>query len=239
MLVDTKGDAYGRAMQHLAWGVYLLELCLIGLLGARGAQLQAGFMVVLFILTMIWQIYLNSILSPLTQTLSDELMAQNEEEALTEASNQGGEEPLGNGSNISVQPRAPLTPAKTEPTITGKLIAHARYGGLFAPWLFNGSRSNYPQLRKQLWEAFPGQPAPRLTDEIREHAFHHPSISVKPPKIWVARDELGVSKQECAEAKRQGIEMTDEGAWFNEKGKVVWGQDSLREAPVYQERIEY
>lgn len=89
MTVDTKGDAYGRAMQHLATGVYLSELCLIGLMAARGAQGPTALMVLLLILTIIYQTYLNMVLTPLTNTLSDELMAEHEEEALARASDEG------------------------------------------------------------------------------------------------------------------------------------------------------
>ena len=59
------------------------------------------------------------------------------------------------------------------------------------------------------------------------------------PKIWLARDELGVSKQEVEEIKKAGLEASDDGAWFDEKGKIQWCQDGLRKAPVWEERVEY
>ncbi|KAK3115933.1 hypothetical protein LTR53_004211, partial [Teratosphaeriaceae sp. CCFEE 6253] len=47
--VDTKGEAYKRALQQIPTGVYLAELCLIGLMSASGAKAQSGFMVVLLL----------------------------------------------------------------------------------------------------------------------------------------------------------------------------------------------
>lgn len=255
MLVDTKGDAYGRAMQHLSVGkispintelpravltvkgVYLAELSLIGLMSARGAQGPALLMVLLLIITIVYQTYLNFTLTPLENILSDELMAKDEEEALTAARSQTGQAPIDTETPERVQPRAPLAPH--DDSISSRLLAHRRKGGFFAPFLFNGSKSSYPQLRKQLWDEFPGQPAPKLDEKTIEHAFHHPSITAKVPKIWLARDDLGVSKEQVNASKKQGIDTTDEGASFNEKGEIVWDQDSVRQAPIFEDRIEY
>jgi hypothetical protein len=234
MLVDTKGDAYGRAMQHLSTGVYLSELCLIGLMSARGAKGPAQLMILLFILTVIYQVYLNLTLTPLTTTLSDELMAEDEEEALAQASTEG-EAPIDVSVN-DVRPKK-LTGGTGNRTADA-ILEHRKHGGLFAAYLFHGAKSNYLKLRKQLWEAFPGEPVPKLTDKIVEHAYHHPAITAKVPKLWIVRDELGVSRQEVRECKRV-VESTDEGAHFDEKGKVVWDQGSLRDAPIWEERVEF
>lgn len=244
MLVDTKGDAYGRAMQHLSTGVYLSEICLIGLMTAKGAQGPAKLMTLLLILTAIYQIYLNLVLTPLQNTLSDELMAANEEEALAEAAEQGGSTPINPNANqeegsTSVHPRAPLAAEKNDTLLT-RLLSHQRRGGLFAPFLFNGSKSKYPSIRANLWDAFPGEPAPQIPDETIVHAYHHPSITAKVPLIWLARDQLGVSRAEVEELKRAGIEASDEGARFDEKARVQWEEGrSVREMPGWEERVEY
>ncbi|KAG9552859.1 DUF221-domain-containing protein, partial [Aureobasidium melanogenum] len=235
MAVDTKGDAYGRALQHLSVGIYLAEICLIGLMGARGADGPAKLMVVLLILTAIYQTYLNMILAPLTNTLSDKLMAENEEEALAQANEEGATAPIdvdGNG----VQPKqiAPYSDNKT----TNSFVEHFKRGGFFAPFLFNGSKSNYPALRRQLWDAFPGQPAPSIPEETLKHAYHHPAITAKPPKLWIVKDELGVSTQEVKETKKV-IDISDESARFNEKGKIEWDEDDVRKAPIWKDRVEY
>lgn len=235
MVVDTKGDAYGRAMQHLSVGVYLAELCLIGLMGARGANGPAGLIVVLFILTIIFQVYLNLVLTPLTNTLSDELMAEDEEEALAQASEEG-DAPI-DGSQDRIEPRRPSAKGADIPVVSF-FVSHIRRGGIFAPFLFHGSRSNYPQFREELWEAFPGRPTPKIPEEIIEHAYHHPSITAKAPKLWIAKDDLGVSAQEIL-ASRDYVDMTDEGTKFNEKGKIEWVQKNARDAPIWKERVEY
>lgn len=234
MAVDTKGDAYGRALQHLSVGVYLAELCLIGLMAARGANGSTQLMVVLLILTVVYQTYLYLVLIPLANTLSDELMAEDEAEALAEANTQG-DAPI-DVSSSAVQPKQPNQ--STGYKIADLFLDHGNRGGLFAPFLFHGSRSNYPRFRQELFGAFPGQPVPNLSDEIVQHAYHHPAITAKPPRLWIVRDELGVSEQEIKESKKV-IDITDEGATFNEKGKIDWVQDNVREAPIWKERVEY
>jgi len=235
MAVDTKGDAYGRALQHLSVGIYLAEICLIGLMTAQGGEGPAKLMLILLILTVIYQTYLNMILAPLTNTLSDELMAENEEEALAHANDQGATVPIDvDGDGVQPKQAGPYFENKT----ANAVAAHFKRGGLFAPFLFNGSKSKYPALRRQLWDAFPGQPAPEIPEETLKHAYHHPAITAKPPTLWIVRDELGVSAQEIKETKKV-IEISDEGARFNEKGKIEWDEDDLRQAPIWKPRVEY
>jgi len=245
MVVDTKGDAYGKAMQHLSVGVYLVELCLIGLFASGGGQGPANLMTLFFILTIIYHTYLNIVLSPLTNTLSDELMAEDEEEARGQISedNDGGivstiiEAAQGSTSESNgVQPRQAFK-SPTAPVLS-QASSHVRRGGFFAPFLFHGSRSSYPKIREQLRNEFPGQPIPQQSDEFADKAYQHPAINAKAPIIWLARDDLGVSKDEI-KACKPWLAATDEGARFNEKGKIIWDQDNLRNAPLYEERKEF
>jgi calcium permeable stress-gated cation channel len=60
--VDSKGECYGRALQHMFTGVYLSQLCLIGLFGARGAAGPSTLMVILLVATVLYHIMLNRVL---------------------------------------------------------------------------------------------------------------------------------------------------------------------------------
>ncbi|KAI5251124.1 DUF221-domain-containing protein [Aureobasidium subglaciale] len=236
MAVDTKGDAYGRALQHLSVGVYLSEICLIGLMSAREATGPAKLMLLLLIFTLIYQTYLNAVLAPLSNSLNDELMAENEEEALAQASEDGATPPIDIHAGETVQPKT--TSPYSQNATTNAFISHFKRGGLFSPFLFNGNKSSYPALRRQLWDSFPGKPAPSIPEEVLEHAYHHPAITATPPTLWIVRDEVGVSAQEIKETERV-IEISDEGARFDEKGKIVWDEDDVRKAPIWKDRVEY
>ena len=56
-------------------------------------------------------------------------------------------------------------------------------------------------------------------DNIRREAFLNPSIWKPTPKLWIVRDEMGISKKEVADSSKV-IDITDSDAWFDEKGKV-------------------
>jgi hypothetical protein len=162
-------------------------------------------------------------------------MAENEEEALAQASEEGASVPI-DVNEEGVQPKQ-ASPYSDNKTLSA-VASHFKRGGLFAPFLFNGSKSKYPALRRQLWDAFPGKPAPEIPEEVMEHAYHHPAITATPPKLWIVKDELGVSAQEIKETKKV-VEISDEGARFNEKGKIEWDQDDVRSAPIWKDRVEY
>ncbi|KAJ9621717.1 hypothetical protein H2203_007206 [Taxawa tesnikishii (nom. ined.)] len=166
MAVDTKGDTHGRAMQHFSVGIYIAELCLIGLI------------VILLILTFAYQDYLNLILAPLTNSLSDEVRAEDDKKALDEVDVEGGE--AIDGPSDGIQPKRPNGTSGNK--MVDEILRHGKQGGLLSPFLFHGSRSKYHQSREQVREAFPGKPVPRLSKEIVKHAYHHPAITAKPPK---------------------------------------------------------
>lgn len=62
-----------------------------------------------------------------------------------------------------------------------------------------------------------------IEDEVSDnkHAFDQPVISAKMPVLWIPRDSMGWSTQEIE--KNKGIvEMSDIDSGFNEKGKIVF-----------------
>lgn len=230
-VVDTKGDAYGRAMQQLSVGIYLSELCLIGLFAAKGSEGPSKLMALLFIITVIYQKYLNAVLTPLTNTLSDDLMADDEADAL-------GHDEAEDGGVQAETPKVGDASQAADSGILGKLSAHRNRGGFFAPYLFNGAKSSYPGLRRKMRSAFPGQPLPPLPETAARDAYFNPAITSKTPKLWIARDQLGISSEEVRRTSKV-VNISDEGARFDEKGNMVWDRDSLREVPIWEDRVEY
>lgn len=76
--IDTRGLIYPRAIKQLFTGVYLAELCLVGLFGASVAIGPLVLMVVFTIFTVLFHISLNSALDPLLYNLPQSLMAEEE-----------------------------------------------------------------------------------------------------------------------------------------------------------------
>ncbi|KAL2810124.1 hypothetical protein BJX63DRAFT_325712 [Aspergillus granulosus] len=87
--IDTKGLVYPRALQHLLTGVYLANVCMIGLFAIKSAIGPLIIMVLFTILTILAHLSLNEALTPLTSFLPRTLdveeemqQAKEEEQAL-------------------------------------------------------------------------------------------------------------------------------------------------------------
>ena len=72
---------------------------------------------------------------------------------------------------------------------------------------------------------------------IEEEAYFHPAITAQTPLIWIPRDTMGISRKECADTS-QVIHCTDEGAFLDDKNKIVWDAEDGR-PPIYEEKIFY
>lgn len=232
--VDTKGDAYGRALQHLTVGIYLAELCLIGIFAANGGKGPAQLMLLWFIITVIFQIYLNWVLSPLLYSFTDKFLAADEQDAFNAARMENGE------SGFPVQSIGSLIHANLstkESKGESWLSVHRERGGYFAPYLFHGSKSTYPALRAHLISGFPGQPVPTIPEDAKEHAYLNPAIIAPDPTLWIPRDELGISADQIKQF-RTIIKVVDNSATIDKNGNVTWDQDNLKDAPIWKERVD-
>lgn len=77
--IDTKGLVYPRALQHLLTGIYLAEICMIGLFTIKEAIGPLIIMVFYTILTILAHISLNDMLRPLMNFLPRSLDTEEEE----------------------------------------------------------------------------------------------------------------------------------------------------------------
>ena len=66
-----------------------------------------------------------------------------------------------------------------------------------------------------------------LEGGLGEHTFHHPALYRAQPTIWLPRDNLGISKEAVRNARARGIDITDQDADINEKGKVDIHRDTV------------
>lgn len=81
--IDTRGLIYPRAVKQLFTGIYLSEVCLIGLFGASVAIGPLVLMVVFLIFTIFFHLSLNNAVNPLLYNLPQSLMAEEESRRMT------------------------------------------------------------------------------------------------------------------------------------------------------------
>ncbi|KAL8733580.1 MAG: hypothetical protein Q9166_001988 [cf. Caloplaca sp. 2 TL-2023] len=229
--IDTKGLVYPRALQQTTTGAYLAIICLIGLFGIQAAPGPIVLMVVFLIFVILFHISLNSALEPLLKFLPKSLEAEEQSLLAAEdgvaAPNSSGTENISHvastGVNSSIDsPRKDLGPAPhKKPNLITKFLRPDLY-------------TDYHTLRRLVPRGF----ADIVYDPVTERdAYYHPSIASQTPLLWVPRDSMGVSRQECHHSGKV-IPMTDEGAGFDEKGKLTWDQETAR-PPIWQEKIYY
>lgn len=114
--IDTRGLIYPRAIKQLFTGIYLSEICLIGLFGASVAIGPLVLMVVFTIFTVLFHMSLNNALDPLLYNLPQSLMAEEEARRLQLEASVSNEKLKGetNGSG------SPLVSNSIDPVCTHK-----------------------------------------------------------------------------------------------------------------------
>lgn len=98
--IDTRGLIYPRAIKQLFTGVYLSELCLIGLFGASVAIGPLVLMIIFTVFTVLFHLSLKNAIDPLMYNLPQSLMAEEESRrsALEAAMSRENEKGMTNGS---------------------------------------------------------------------------------------------------------------------------------------------
>ncbi|KAF2459070.1 hypothetical protein BDY21DRAFT_283308 [Lineolata rhizophorae] len=227
--IDTKGLAYPRALQHLFIGLYLAEICLIGLfalqLSDKAALGPFILMIILLIFTALYQVSLNVALTPLLKYLPRSLEA--EERGLLE---------MESGVNASEGDASFDEATKTGEASAGgtrSLPPPHKKPGVIKKFLRPDVYNDYPTMRRMVpRELF------KITYEpaVEANAYFHPSIRSKVPLLWIPRDPAGVSRQEVRDTSKV-CPITDEGATIDEKGKIHWNPDER--APIYEDKVYF
>ncbi|KAF2152287.1 DUF221-domain-containing protein [Myriangium duriaei CBS 260.36] len=214
--IDTKGRVYPLALQHLFVGIYVAEVCLIGLF-AIGTGSSVGalgpliLMIIFLVFTILYHMSLNSALKPLIDYLPKSLEA--EERRLLEEDKLADERGAGRSNDLGEAPHQ-------KPGILAKFLK---------PHIYN----DYATMRRLV---------PRLDiryeTSTEDNAYYNPSITSDLGILWIPRDTMGMSAHEIKDTPKI-IPITDEGASFDAKNHVVWDHEAANEAPIHEEKIYY
>ena len=218
---DTKGHCYTLALQQILIGVYIAELCLVGLFSLRGATGPAVLVIVLFVVTILFHVMTNRYFGPLEQFMPADLVSENgdsDEETSLLGSVEEGE----GGSHIQhLASHARIPPKYTSPL--------ARF---FEPHIFASHRAMKAWLRDDA-EYDEEHVAEYSTEQVRK-AYVNPAYTSATPVVWVPKDQWGVSKKEVGKNEEEGLTCSDEGAWVDEDGVVRWSIDDFDKVPLFK-----
>jgi hypothetical protein len=215
--IDTKGLIYPRALQQLLTGVYISELCLIGLFGIAATVGPLILMIIFLVFTVLFHVSLNSALDPLLYNLPKSLEAEEEFlRAEIEAPRDGAiNEKNGNVTSSNLNQKKPNFIAK-----------------FLKPHIY----SDYATLRALVPHG--NLDVNNMYEEsVKENAYYPPAATAEVPLLWIPRDEAGISRQEVNHTSKI-IPITDEGCTLDAKNKLVWDAEGAR-PPLWQPKIYY
>lgn len=225
--IDTKGQAYTLALQHLLTGVYIAELALIGFFGLRNAKGPSIMMGVLFILTVLYNALMDKYMSPLEKFLPADLVSSSTagDDETTPLLPSAAEE--GRGTRSALVPPSVAEHIVKPTTQFFDPGAFASYDFMKA-WIRDGAEHDGGTLE-----------IPEYTDEELDRAYLHPALTSRTPLIWMPRDPMRASGNEVRESEECGLRASDEGAWLDEMRIVRWDVSDFETVPVWKETVEY
>ncbi|KAI6875631.1 DUF221-domain-containing protein [Hortaea werneckii] len=243
--VDTKGDCYARALKQLITGLYISEICLIGLfaIGSAGNGLVSLgpliIMIIMLIATVIWNMELSNALDKHSRILPCDLLADEYRDDVTEDVAEKGGATNGHSKKLGSVTSTGLyqLPNSADPPAPPSGLV-----GKIKSFIFPSKFASAAVLSRYILSPFLTHPVRPYTEKEREEAYLHPALTAEVPIIWLARDPHGLSRREVDACRREigeGIEVTDEEAWFNEQGKVEWDKTHPQKAPVWEDAPEY
>jgi len=210
-------------LQQLFVGLYIAEICLVGLFATRldnkGALGPFILMILLLIFTALYNVALNSALSPLIKYLPKTLDAEEHQSLLADHDDVDTKldtkQELNNGDGTS-RPTSATKPIDSpaphpKPNFITKFLK---------PHIYN----DYATMRRLVPNIVPED------DEIDEglvrDAYLPPSVWSETPYLVIPRDEMGISAQEVRHTNHI-IPMTDDGGTLNEKNKIIVNDDVM------------
>jgi hypothetical protein len=233
--IDTRGLIYPTALTQLFCGVYIGEICLMGMFVVSQAWGPLVLMIVFLIFTILFHRQIKKALYPLMFNLPRNILVEEESDNVDLAGTVGVDPaPAGQEGGAA----SPASPTEDKPVInknTSTGAAPTNQSGViarfFKPWLY----ADYPTLRAIV---------PHENVDISEYretteadAYYPPSVIDDAPLLWIPEDPAGVSKQEIAHTAKV-IPITDEGCSLDEKNQIVWDEVGAR-PPVWDEKVWY
>ncbi|KAK5456237.1 phosphate metabolism protein 7 [Exophiala xenobiotica] len=231
-VIDTKGLVYPKALQHTLVGCYLAVICMIGLLGIRAAPGPLVLMIIFLVLMILYHISLTTAVRPLLHYLPRSL--ESEEAALLHDDSLDTSSPDNRGkSSFEKNPANELRRARNSST---RSDGNKKPVSILKRFLRPDIYASYAVMRKLVPQDFAEI---RYSPEVERDAYQDPAVNAIAPLLWVPHDEVGVSRQECFHTNKV-VPMTDEGAYFNDKGRIVWDEEETGgRPPIFEEKIYY
>merc|ERR1712087_56357 len=197
--VDTKGDCYARALKQLITGLYISEICLIGLfaIGSAGNGLVSLgpliIMIIMLIATVIWNMELSNALDKHIRILPCDLLADEYRDDVTEDVAEKGGATNGHSKKLG---SATSTGLYQVPNSADPPAPPSGFVGKIKAFIFPTKFASAATLSRYILSPLLTHPVRPYTEKEREEAYLHPALTTEVPLIWLARDPHGLSRRE-------------------------------------------
>ncbi|KAI9152090.1 hypothetical protein HJFPF1_09313 [Paramyrothecium foliicola] len=231
--IDTRGLIYPRALKHLFSGIYIAEICMIGMFAVSKAIGPAILMAAFGIFTILFHLTIQKALDPLLYNLPRTLAM---EEERIQARN-------GNTEGTVLEDGQARNGANGEGKLFGKVVpggdhaAAEKKGNFLTKFLKPWNYADYHTLRALVPQDEYMHELYKYDPEVEQNAYWPPSATSQTPILWIPQDRLGVSKVEIAHTGKV-IPISDEGCTLDEKNKIQWDTEGAR-PPIWNEKIYY
>lgn len=208
---DSMGRHYVRAIFQMMVGVYLGQVCLLGIFAVSKAWGCIVLQVVFLFVTVFFHIQMNEAFDHLTTIVPNSVMRplDGQSETLSwspEKSSKDEKSPFYSTDELVKDlSSVPLLEDGDSPEITSMPNFFLRF---LQPWVY----LSYKEVKKYLPESFY-----ELPPETDEHAFDLPEVSAKCPLVWIPKDPMGLSTT-FIEKFKGVVEISDANSEFNVKG---------------------
>jgi len=235
--INTQGRAYAHAISHLTTGVFLGQLCLIGLIAINTANSKSAtgplvLAIIGLIGTVVFFFLMRRATKPLMNTFPQDVMMQNMKSSLSQRHAEEGHMTDNSDTQYGGHESDALSTKYMNP-VTHKAGRKSYFERLIKP-------SALPPLAPHMSE-----PVPEYSSDTRREAYVGTSVTSPSPIVWIVHDQMGISEREKA-ASGKFIGTSDYGAWWETgtgKLQTVWQKEGderkVQEVPIYQKPIDY
>lgn len=227
--VDTKGLSYAKALQQLMVGVYISEICLLGLFSINTTIGPIVLMGVFLVFTAIYHGAMRYTVKTLIMYIPRP--AANSDQADLSMS------PAIDMNNPAKPDDIPLTELDNRVGEPEDFVADSeafRNGLLFKFFESKIFQTDWPANKF----TFQSLEAPIYGEDALNEAYFNPAMISPAPMVWIVKDVMNISAKEVQDT-HSSIRISDAHATFNEVGDIEWDQERFDQVPIWEDKIYY
>ncbi|KAF5231504.1 hypothetical protein FANTH_13365 [Fusarium anthophilum] len=217
--VDTCGLVYPQALKQLLFGVYVAEMCLVGMFIVSKAAGPAFLMIIFLSLTILYHVSLVKVLNPLLYTFP---FSPFERGPIVQTQHKKSEDVQVRNSAVATSEVAGKSSTAYEDLSTATGGDHTKTH-FISEWLKSRIFIDYAAVERLVHHGDPKEP--EYSEDAKTHFYYPPSATSKAPFLWIPGDDTGVSNNEAIETINiAGI--SNMCCYINRRNGIQWETDN-------------